>query len=672
MMLSFSTFVRSLASAIIIFSAGVSDDCFGQQPASDLAEASLEELGSIQVYSASKRLQSAREAPASVTVITADEIEKHGYRTLADILRTIRSFYVTYDRNYSSLGVRGFARPGDFNTRILLLVDGHRLNDNIYDEAMLGTEFPIDLDLIQRIEIVRGPVSSLYGSNALFAVINILTKGAADVSGLDLSAAAASFDTYKGRISYGREVKRSNFLVSGSFYRSRGQSQIFYPEFNSPETNSGIATNADDDQLGTAFGVISSRDFTLEGVYGTREKVIPTGAYETVFNDPGTRTIDSHGYADLRFEHTFRDSLNVLARAFYDRYCYQGTYIYSSKTDPLEINPNLDFADGKWWGTELQLTASVLGKNRVTLGGEFRDNLRQNQTNYDLKPLALLLHDERQSFVAGLWMQDEIDVNNSVALSLGLRYDYYSAVDSSVAPRAALIWKPWRRTAFKAIYGEAFRVPNVYERYYSIAPNTANPFLRPEKARSAELVWEQSISSTFWMSVSTFHNALKNLITQQSLNGDSFIFENLQKVQSTGIEFEIKGQLSNGFDGSGSYSLQDSEDRDSGRALTNSPQHIAKVTLSHPLIRRTLLASLDAQYRGRMTTFAGSSISPFAVVNTTLLGRKLGKHLNISGGVYNLFDEKYSDPPSTAVPLQSIKQDGRSFQLKVAWKSGAR
>src|SRR5947209_19651831 len=169
---------RSVCRRTVVVSAfcvAVALGCRAQE-AADVAEASIEELGRIKVYTASKHLQSGTDAPSSVTVITADEIQKHGYRTLADILQTVRGFFVTYDRNYSSLGVRGFARPGDFNTRVLLLVDGHRLNDNIYDEAMLGTEFPIDIDLISRIEVVRGPVSSLYGSNALFAVINIITN----------------------------------------------------------------------------------------------------------------------------------------------------------------------------------------------------------------------------------------------------------------------------------------------------------------------------------------------------------------------------------------------------------------------------------------------------------------------------------------------------------------
>src|ERR1035437_10373179 len=307
---------QSISLLGLFFLLGISTDCLGQKSEPDLSEASLEQLGNIEVYSASMHLQPSGDAPSSVTVITADEIKDHGYRTLADILRTVRSFFVTYDRNYSSLGVRGFARPGDFNTRILLLVDGHRLNDNIYDEAMIGTEFPVDVDLIQRIEIVRGPVSSLYGSNALFAVINIVTKHARDLSGLELSAEAASYNTYKGSISYGRVLPQLEFLVSGSFYGSRGQNQLFYPEFDTPQTNNGIASHADDDQLGTALATISSHGFTLQGVYGTREKGIPTGAYGAIFDNNGTRTTDTHGYLDLRYERMF-GSWVTLARAFY-------------------------------------------------------------------------------------------------------------------------------------------------------------------------------------------------------------------------------------------------------------------------------------------------------------------------------------------------------------------
>ena len=143
-------------------------------------------------------MQKVTEAPSSVTIITADEIRGFGHRTLADVLRTVRGFYVTYDRNYSYLGVRGFSRPGDYNARVLLQVDGHRLNDNVFGSALIGTEFPLDVDLIERIEIIRGPSSALYGTSAFFAVINVITQTRQPENGLEASATLGSFDALRG------------------------------------------------------------------------------------------------------------------------------------------------------------------------------------------------------------------------------------------------------------------------------------------------------------------------------------------------------------------------------------------------------------------------------------------------------------------------------------------
>src|SRR6185295_1369374 len=159
---------------------------------------SLDDLMKAEIYTASKHWQAISEAPASVSIVTADEIQKYGYRTLADILRSIRGISITSDRNYSYVGVRGFARPGDFNTRLLLLVDGHRFNDNVYDGAYIGTDFPIDVDLIERVELIRGPSSSLYGGSAFFGVINVVTKRAHNLRGPMVSFEAGTLGTYKG------------------------------------------------------------------------------------------------------------------------------------------------------------------------------------------------------------------------------------------------------------------------------------------------------------------------------------------------------------------------------------------------------------------------------------------------------------------------------------------
>lgn len=664
--------VRALTRAILIFIIGAGSSCTAQQPAPDLSEASLEQLGSIQVYSASMHLQPSGDAPSSVTVITASEIQEHGYRTLADILRTVRSFYVTYDRNYSSIGVRGFARPGDYNTRILLLVDGHRMNDDVYDEAMIGTEFPIDIDMIERVEIIRGPVSSLYGSNALFAVINVVTRHGQDLSNLEFSAEAGSFNTYKGRISYGRVIRQLQLMVSGSFYGSRGQNQLFFPEFDSPETNNGIASHADDDQLGTALATVSFHDFTIQAAFGTREKGIPTGAYGTIFNNPGTRTTDSHSYIDARYDRIFTGNWELLARLFYDRYTYQGSYMYTSVLDPTQVTSNMDFADGKWWGTQIQAAKTVFKRNRITAGFEYRDNFRQKQSDYDLNPYTLYFNDNPSSLVGGIYLQDEVPITKSLALNAGIRYDYYSDVAASTDPRVALVYRPASKTNLKFIFGRAFRIPNVYERYYSVAPNLPNPTLRPEKLGSSEFVWEQGLADHFWFSTAAFHITAGDLINQQSVPGDLLIYRNLQNVESNGVELELKGRLSNGLEGVTSYSFQEAKDSDTRQFLNGSPRHLGKVDLIQPLLRRKLFASLDAQYRSGMTTFAGGSVSSFPIVDFDLFGQKIGRHLDLSVSFYNLLDKKYSDPPSTGVPESSIQQDGRTFRVKMTWYLGER
>ena len=176
-----------------------------------------------QVFGASDRLQPVTEVPSSVTIVTADEISRYGYRTLADILRGVRGFYVTDDRNYSYVGARGFNRPGDYSTRVLLLVNGHRVNDNVYDQASVGAEFGIDAAMFERVEIIRGPASSLYGTNALFAIVNVVTRTGASLNGASFDVDAGTLGTQLVRGSAGRRLANGmDFALSGTYERSDG------------------------------------------------------------------------------------------------------------------------------------------------------------------------------------------------------------------------------------------------------------------------------------------------------------------------------------------------------------------------------------------------------------------------------------------------------------------
>src|SRR4030066_1785345 len=192
---------------------------------------SLEELMNIPVYGASKYEQKVTEAPSSVSIVTSRDIVRYGYRTLADIIRAQREFYVNYDRNYHYIGIRGFLPPGDYNPRLLLLIDGHRTNDAVYDSVFIGTAFFLDVDLIDRVEFIRGPGSSLYGSKAFPGGINAIPKTGKEYQGAELSGEAGSFGTYKARATYGKRGESGiQGVVSGTWDDSKGADRLLFRE----------------------------------------------------------------------------------------------------------------------------------------------------------------------------------------------------------------------------------------------------------------------------------------------------------------------------------------------------------------------------------------------------------------------------------------------------------
>jgi len=426
--------------------AGTGDET--ADPATDLTTLSPEELMKVEVatvYSASKFEQKVTEAPASVSIVTADEIRKYGYRTLSDILRSLRSFNITYDRNYTFVGVRGFGRAGDYNSRILLQVDGHRLNDNVYSLALIGTEFPVDVDLIDRVEVVRGPGSALYGNDAFFAVVNVITRRGGDLRGAELSGEAGSFDTYKARATYGNLFKNGmEALLSGSYYDSTGD-RLFFKEFDAPATNNGITDHTDYDSFYNTLAKFSHAGFTLEGVYSSRTKGIPTASYGTDFNEPRNKTVDDWWFADLKYERSLGSRLAVTGRLFYDIYDYRGDYIYSGVV-------NKDLGYGSWWGGEAKVAATLLDRHKLVVGAEYQDNLHQDQKNYNLDPYELFVDDRRNSYLVAGYIQDEITIFRNLLLNAGVRYDYYSTFGSTVNPRLALIYTPIDGSVIKLLY----------------------------------------------------------------------------------------------------------------------------------------------------------------------------------------------------------------------------
>jgi outer membrane receptor for ferrienterochelin and colicins len=633
-------------------------------------ELSMEQLMEIEVatvFGASKFEQKVTDAPASVSIVTTDEIKKYGYRTLGDILRSVRGFYVSYDRNYSFLGARGFSRPSDYNSRFLLLLDGHRLNDNIFDTAAVGTEFPVDVDMIERVEIIRGPSSSLYGASAFFGVINVISRRGLDMKGAEVAGSVGSQETYSGRLSYGNKYRNGlELMISGTTYKSGGARDLYFSEYDTPSENNGIANRADDDKSGNIYSKFSFRDLTLSASYLSREKSIPTGSYGTVFNDDRNRTVDSHGYVDLKYAHKFENQSDLTARAYFDEYKYRGHYTYSGATpdDPQVLNK--DGATGQWAGGELMYTMRLLDRHMVTVGAEERYNLRQDQFNYDESPFLSRMDDQKSSNTYALYLQDEYHILPNLIFNVGLRYDHYDTFGGTANPRLALIYRPLEKSIIKLLYGSAFRAPNAYELYYTDNGVSAkpNPDLHPEKIKTYEMVYEQYLGENFRSSLSGFYYQIDDLITQQLDDDGLLIFRNVGKVESKGMEVEIEGKWANGLQGRVSYILQETKDQETGEMLTNSPRHLAKLNL---LIQKKLFAGAELQYTSNRKTLAGET-GGFTTTNLTLFSQNFIKGLDVSFSFYNLLDKKYADPGAGEHRQDTIEQDGRNYRLKLTYK----
>ena len=621
------------------------------------------EMDVAKVSSASKFEQKETEAPASVTVISADEIKRYGYRTLADVLNSAQGFLVSYDRNYSFLGVRGI-NLGDFNSRVLLLVDGHRVNNSLTDGASIGNDFIVDLDLVDQVEIVRGPGSVLYGNNAFLGVINVVTRKPKDLNGFEVSGEYAGFDTYKGRVTYGKAFTNGlELLLSGSIYESAGAERLFYKQFDTPAQNNGIAQGLDGEEYGSVFGSLSYHDFTLEGAFIRRKKDNPTAQFLTTFNDPRLQTVDERGYLNLKFAHSFEDIFDVTAQVYYDRNDVSIGY-------PLGVPVASTFFKekqlGEWFGTEVQLSRQVWDKHTVSVGAEYRDDFRLHDRIYDASTGENLSETNRTRQSYGVYAEGDFAVRDNLHLSGGLRYDQAGDFGPSFNPRLALIYNPFEKSTFKAIYGTAFRAPNFLE-----LSDPRFQDLQPERITSYDLVYEQGIGKHLRSSVAGFYNQMTDLIVFQNGN-----FINLD-AESTGVELALEAIWASGLRGRASYTLQKAENRSESQNLPDSPHHLVKLNLSVPLYRDKIFAGLEAQFTGtRSTLFTttsgatlpGTDVGAFGVLNLTIFSQNLMKNLDFSISVYNLLDQQYADPATRFHLQDQIPQDGRSFRLKVTYR----
>lgn len=636
----------------------------GNTVVDDYTSLSLEQLMAIPVYSAAKREQKTSEAPSSVTVVTSQDVRAYGWRTLSELLRSVPGIYVTNTRTYGSVGVRGFELSGDFGGRILLLVNGHRMNDPLYDSAATVEDFIVDMDLIDRVEIVRGPGSTLYGTNAFFAVINVITKRADQYEGFEASGEVGTFDAARGRLTFGTcgdDGSETMFSVGG--FRSDGKPGVYMPRYDgNPEGFDGVLRNGDGESATRYMGSHRRGGLTVEGFYVGRDKDTPP-AYGTVYYLP-RHTFDARAFVEARYEHALSADATLAARLYYDWYKYVGTYLYD--IDEPEFLKNLDFSQSESVGGELQVSWNPGGGHAATAGFEYRDNYRQLMQNYDVDPEYYWLDIDPATRILGLYLQDEYRPSERLGVTAGLRYDHYDSFGESVSPRLAVVYGLARATTLKLLYGEAFRAPNANEFYYEEEGAVKlNPDLQPEEIATYEAVVERQFGPNWRGSLSGFYNRATDMINMLVDGNDGlYYYDNTaDDIIARGFDLLADGQLGKSTRIGAGYTYTKTRDDATGEPLSLAPKHLFKLNLTAPVLPGAVLLGVEVQRVSDRFNASGRGYRGHWLVNATLFSHRWKERWEASLSAYNLFEAEFD---RDVVGEFEILQDGRVLRAKLS------
>ena len=608
-----------------------------------------------------KHWQKTDEAPSTVSIINSDEIEKFGYHTLDEALNSLAGFYISYDRNYSYLGTRGFGRPTDYNDRILLLVNEHPINENIFGSSPTGNDLGMPIESIDRIEIVRGPGSALYGTGAMFAIINIVTKTGKSFDKTTINAGLGSLGRYSGNLSYGTYTKNDvDIFVSAEYYKKHGDN-LYYKQFDTDTTNHGIAKDLDQEEYYDVLATLSYKNFSLQTKISNRIKYIPTASYSVLFNDGRTKTEDGYNFINASYTIPFSETQKISLRTSLDYYRYRGVWPY---TDYLQQ----DGSNGLWWTFNLQDSWSMSSSNMLISGFDFKKDISAeykiwsgSTTYYDLN---------KTNSVFSFFLQDEYQIKKNLSLIGSFRLDSYSNTNVYLSPRAAIVYNILPVTTLKFIVGSSLRVPSPYELYYEdpISNFLPNPSLSPERIITGEFVLEQRFSKKIYSVFSFYSSSVDNLIDQNlNIVDSSLQFQNFSKVHAIGIDADINYSSQEGIRAYLRYSYQHATNPSNGEVLSNSPAHLIKAGLILP-VNRTFYCATEIIYETKSLCLDGLETNNFLLVNLSVSTNKLFDHLKMHLKINNLFNTAYSYPGGYEHVQPSILQDGRTYLLNTEFE----
>lgn len=638
-------------------------------------------LTGVTVSAASRREERLEDAPASVSIIGSQELRGMQYPTIAEALRGVRGFYLTNDLTYTFLGVRGFSRTFDYGNKVLILQDGAPLNDNLLYQSFSGFEGRTDLGDVERIEVIRGPGSVLYGTGAFFGVVNLVTRNRKTPDQGEISLSAVEYGVGRGRASAHVNLgPDAGFWASVGGGVAEGRDHEFQ-EYRA-EPSRGVVRDRDRFSMGTLNGRLWYKAFTVQWFYHHRDKLAPTATYTTLFGEE-LRFRDTRGLVEVRFEPKLSGQVQLLSRAHVNHYQYQADQPYA----PADGGIAREHFTGNWAGLEQRVVLSPSRNVRLTAGGEYQSHFTVAlQGSNDGGPYLDTTDRRRPESIVGpfhvLAGYGLADLSWSMlSLSAGVRADSYSTFGVSVNPRLAVIGKLSGADTLKLMGGRAFRAPSAYERGYLGPTQIPAPDLGPEQILTGELEYSHRLSPHLVATGAGYVNRLTGLVVTAgggTTEAPNRSINSPTPVLSYGAEAELRRELKDGWMASVQYAVQRTAPTGARagelRATPNSPAHLGSVRGGAYLFGKLLgLFSRLSFETGRHDSYdlrSDDAVAGTATQTKTrasalwdvVLSGEAESGVSYSFGVYNAFDARYTVPVSREFfPIKAVPQSGRTL-----------
>ncbi len=640
-------------------------------------------------------------APSMVTVITAEEIENMGARTLNEVLRLIPGFN-TYKS--SVLGTERYGARGQIITvgKIKMLLDGHTLNQPLSGSTFLFFD-DLTLKNVKKIEVIRGPGSALYGGNAFLAVINIITKDGHDVDGVEVSSGFGSFDTQDYNILYGKDLYGIDVTGNVGFYNTNGYNGVLEDDSLTlqPFVNQfSLAPGRVDDSRNKLdlSAKLSYKDLVFKAKYQNKDTEPFASTLFTLTDDSSQEL--NYAMAELNYKYDIGDRLSIKPTVYYDQFdfvlmneTFPDGFIFPRDLDndgDVEVFPEgregSPIGTNRVLGSNAQFEYDITDNNNFILGFDYRwerqDNL-QFRTNFDPVTGAPFDAPGLQNTTATNWnrevirqiwavyLQDHWDISDDIGFTFGVRHDHYSDFEGTTNPRIGITWQFLDKANLKLLYGQAFRPPNFQELYttnnFSVI---GNPDLEPETIRTYEIGMGYDITDNFNANINYFYNVVRNEIgfLQKESPSDPLVFDNIQDSNIQGIELELKANFGANNYVYGNYTYLDSESK--GDPIPNVAKHKGNVGLNYEICKylNSNIHAFFTGHRERDESDDRDENSGFALLDLTLTVKEFFKTMKVKASLYNLLDKEYTDfTPANTIP-SDIPRPGRTFFVELGYE----